>query len=126
MAAQSNQRFDSPGDILSAPELSVNSPWLNTSTTTQTRIGIPDWAYEQIPAQLLPHLRADSTGVIAPATGGVNLQFTGSDAFTYIVQASTDLVNWQNVSTNQPVQGSFSYTPTVDAAAKYFRTILAQ
>jgi hypothetical protein len=107
-AAQPNHHFYSIGDLLSVPALTESSPWLNTTTTNQLKYGITDAAYEAVPAQLLLRLRPDSIGAMSLTNGSVNLQFSGSDALSYAVQESTDLVHWVTISTNNPVQSSFN------------------
>jgi hypothetical protein len=123
---QPGQTFNSVGDILATPELTVNSPWLNTSAAVQVESGISDEAYEAIPAQLLPLLRPDSVGAMIQANGGLNIQFSGSDAFAYALQTSTNLVNWDVVSTNCPVQGSFSVPiqPVPNSQERFYRSVL--
>lgn len=123
---QPGQTFNSVGDILATPELTVNSPWLNTSAAVQVESGISDEAYEAIPAQLLPLLRPDSVGAMIRANGGLNIQFSGSDAFAYALQTSTNLVNWDVVSTNCPVQGSFSVSiqPVPNSQERFYRSVL--
>ena len=123
-AIQPNQNFYFVGDVLAAPELTENSPWLNTSTTNQLDRGITDAAYEAIPAQLLPLLRPDSIGAMSLTNGGWNLQFSGSDAFTYELQESRDLVNWHTISTNQPVQGRFNASLSQNSSARFYRSVL--
>jgi hypothetical protein len=109
---QPSQSFQTLGDILRTYALTVNSPWLNTNSTgffgNQIENGISDEAYEAIPAQLLPLLRPDSVGKMIQINGGWNIQFSGSDGFDYALQTSTDLISWNSVSTNCPVQGHFS------------------
>jgi hypothetical protein len=123
-AIQPNQNFYFVGDVLAAPELTENSPWLNTGTINQLQYGITDAAYEAIPAQLLPLLRPDSIGTISPTNGGWNLQFSGSDALAYELQESRDLVNWHTISTNQPVQGYFKVSPSQNSSARFYRSVL--
>ncbi len=125
-AAQPNQDFYSVGDILSAPELTVSSPWLNTSSASQLAYGITDAAYEAIPAQLLLLLRPDSIGALSLTNGGVNLQFSGSDALSYELQQSTDLVHWFALSTNNPARGVFNVIiPSVPGSSQqFYRTVL--
>jgi hypothetical protein len=123
-AIQPNQNFYFVGDVLAAPELTENSPWLNTGTINQLQYGITDAAYEAIPAQLLSLLRPDSIGTISPTNGGWNLQFSGSDALTYELQDSTDLVNWHTISTNHPVQGYFNASPSQNSSARFYRSVL--
>jgi hypothetical protein len=123
-ASQPNQNFYFVGDILAAPELTEKSPWLNTGNANQVQYGITDAAYEAIPAQLLPLLRPDSIGTISPTNGGWNLQFSGSDALTYELQESTDLVNWHTISTNHPVQGYFNVSPSQNSSARFYRSVL--
>lgn len=59
--SQPGQNFYFVGDVLSAPEMTVSSPWLNTADALQLNYGISDAEYEAIPAQLLPLLRPDSS-----------------------------------------------------------------
>ncbi len=53
-----DQTFWRVGDILSVPELTVASPFLNLSTIQQQR-GLTDAAYERIPQMILSLLRGD-------------------------------------------------------------------
>ena len=123
---QPGQTFNSLGDILATPELTVNSPWLNTSTVGRVDFGISDEAYEAIPAQLLLLLRPDSVGAMIQVNGGWNIQFSGSDGFAYALQTSTNLVNWNVVSTNYPVQGSFSVPiqSVPNLQERFYRSVL--
>jgi hypothetical protein len=124
-SAKANRTFASAGDVLSAPEISVSSPWLNTSDPGQIQYGISDAAYEMIPAQLLPQLRPDSTGGIFFTNGVWCAQFSGADAFDYILQSSPDLVNWSIVVTNQPVRGKLTTPlPLANPPQIFYRTIL--
>jgi hypothetical protein len=52
------QVFSTLGQILAVPELTTNSPFLNTNTIQLAR-GITDAAYERIPQQILSLLRGD-------------------------------------------------------------------
>jgi hypothetical protein len=54
------QTFSHLGDILSVPELTVASPFLNQSTKYQTQYGLNDEIYERIPQQILGLLKVDS------------------------------------------------------------------
>jgi hypothetical protein len=125
-ASQPNPSFCSIGDVLAAPELTVNSPWLNTTNAQQFKYGITDAAYEAIPAQLLPLLRTDSIGTLAPTNGGWNLSFSGADGYDYALQTSTNLVDWSSVSTNSPVQGGFivPVSPSAGSQNQFFRSVL--
>jgi hypothetical protein len=106
--SQPNQRFETLGDILQTSALTETSPWLDRSITDQLYYGISDEAYEAIPAQLLPLLRPDSVGAIVQTNGEWSLRFSGTDAYRYALQTSTDLIHWEVVSTNYPEQGSFN------------------
>jgi hypothetical protein len=123
---QPNHDFYSIGDILSVPELTVDSPWLNSTNVNQEKFGISDAAFEAIPSQLLLRLRPDSIGAMYVSNGGVNLQFSGSDALSYEVQQSSDLVHWTAVSTNIPVQGVFNVIlPTAPGSSQqFYRSVL--
>jgi hypothetical protein len=122
--------FYSIGNILATAALSGQSPFLNLTNTIAgpppTSYGIADWEYEAIPAQLLPLLRPDSIGTLTPTNGAVNLQFSGADGYCYALQSSTNLTDWVSVSTNQPVQGSFSVPvgPAANSQGQFYRTVL--
>jgi hypothetical protein len=127
--SQASPFFFSIGDVLAAPVLTVQSPFLNPGSNSfgkqQWEYGIPDSVYEAIPAQLLPLLRPDSIGSVAPANGGWTVQFSGADGYCYALQTSTNLANWFAVSTNQPVQGAFSVPANSTATpGRFFRTVL--
>jgi hypothetical protein len=125
-AIQPNQNFYFLGDILAAPELTVNSPWLNTGSANQVKYGLTDAAYEAIPAQLLPLLRSDSIGTMASTNGGWKIQFSGSDGYAYVLQTSTNLMNWDIVNTNYPVHGSFGalIPARANSPAHFYRSVL--
>jgi hypothetical protein len=125
-AEQPNHNFYSIGDILSASALTENSPWLNTANTNQLKYGISDAVYEALPAQLLLLLRPDSFGAMSLTNGSVNLQFSGSDALSYEVQESTDLVHWMAIGTNCPVQGTFNVVipQTPNSPQEFYRSVL--
>jgi hypothetical protein len=123
--AQPLQFFTNVGDIFAIPQLSASSPYLNTNIY-QVQKAISDEAYEAIPAQLLPLLRADSIGSIVPANDLRIIQFTGDDNHAYAVQVSCDLTHWTTISTNCPVNGSFTITNTVTTKPQFYRTLFVQ
>lgn len=57
------------GDILAVPELSVRSPFLNTTNQNQLRYGIDDAAYERIPQQILSLLKEDEPRMVVYTFG---------------------------------------------------------
>jgi hypothetical protein len=118
--------FENVGDILSVPQLTEQSPFLNWNNANQQQNGISDEVYEVIPAQLLPLLRPDSVGKIIQANGGWNIQFSGSDGFDYGLQTSMNLVNWNSVGTFHPVQGYFSLpiSPASNSQKQFYRSML--
>lgn len=120
-AAQPGQVFRSVGDICATPELSVASPWLNT---TNPRI-LTDAMLEILPAQLLTLLRPDSMGSISPSGGDFQVQFTGLDGYPYALEYSTNLSNWQTAGTYFPSNGVFKALETQPSASpRYFRSTL--
>jgi len=125
-AEQPGGFFTDVGDILAIPQLTVNSPFLNWNDNVQQQWGISDEAYEIIPSQLLPLLRADSIGSVATANGQVVVQFTGYDGHSYAIQVSSNLVDWTSIGTNCPVGGVLSFTnsPTLNANPQFYRSIL--
>jgi hypothetical protein len=127
-AVQPGQFFSDVGDILATPQLSTESPFLNWNDTTQQAYGISDEAYEAIPAQLLPLLRADSVGSAGWTHGQMFMHFTGYDDQAYAIEVSSDLINWANISTNCPVDGVFGITNSVmpNAHQQFYRSILLQ
>jgi hypothetical protein len=123
-ASQSDHYFNNVGDILATAELSIASPWLNT--TGGANSGITDEAYEKIPAQLLPLLRPDSVGQVINAQGGLHVHFSGIDGLAYGVQVSTNLFTWTTVSTNYPTNGYFEFvdTPLQKYPTRFCRSVL--
>jgi hypothetical protein len=116
--------YRSLGELLASPALSLSSPWLNQSTAMQLKRGLTDEAYECLPAQLLARVRPDSVGELATAAGGCRVQFTGWDAWAYVVESSPDLVNWIPVSTNNPVNGVFGFPLAPTAPRVFYRSRL--
>lgn len=120
---QPNGYFHNVGDILATPELSIASPWLNTSGGVNS--GITDEVYEKIPAQLLPLLRPDSVGSLTNAGGTSHFQFSGIDGQAYTVQVSANLVDWTTLSTNYPTNGFFDFVDSSQSLAnRFYRTLL--
>ncbi len=125
-AVQPGQFFTDVGGILAIPQLTVNSPFLNWNDSVQQQRGISDEAYEIIPSQLLPLLRADSIGSVAAANGQVVVQFTGYDGHSYAIEVSSNLLVWTSIGTNSPAGGVFSFTnaPTLNANPQFYRSVL--
>jgi hypothetical protein len=113
--------FVNLGDVLATPQLSVQSPFLDLSSSNN----ITDEEYEAIPSQLLSLLRVDSIGSAAMASGQVIFQFTGYDNESYLIESSPDLVNWTIISTNTPVNGiiTVTNTPSANAGGLFYRTV---
>ena len=125
-ASQPRQCFQSVGDILAAPALSTASPWLDLSSAATVATSLTDEAYEAIPAQLLPLLRADSVGFVRQAGSTLQIQFTGFDLWPYLVQTSSNLRDWTTLSTNYPTNGVFTFSATLPpgAAPRFYRSVL--
>ncbi len=123
---QLNQGFRSTGDWLALPELTEASPWLNQSDVSQQWYGISEAAYEAIPSQLLSRIRSAAIGEVAVSDTGKTVQFSGSDAYEYQVQASTDLIHWQTLYTTNPFRGviKFPLNVATNAPPSFFRTQL--
>ena len=64
-----NGRFDAAGDVLSAPALTVESPFLNTAPELQQKAALTDADYERIPQQILSLLKADEPRLVVYAYG---------------------------------------------------------
>jgi hypothetical protein len=62
-------------------------------------------------------------GVQKSPDGHLSFQIHGAPSQFFVLQASTNLVNWENVSTNQCVDSVFNFTEpaTTGAAAKFYR-----
>jgi hypothetical protein len=127
-AGSPGQLFHGIGDVLATPQLTVQLPFLNLSNYVQQNDGVSDQAYEAIPSQLLPLLRADSVGQLFLSNGQALVQFSGYDGHTYVVEVSADLLNWTNASTNCPVNGIFSapVPPVGNTSMQFYRSLLLQ
>jgi hypothetical protein len=123
-----NHFFNDVGDILSIPQLTEQSPFLNWNDTMQQQKGISDEAYEILPSQLLTLLRADSIGSVTSMSGQVIAQFTGYDNHTYVVEISTNLVGWRSLSTNLCQNEAFNFTnaASANASPQFYRSVLLQ
>jgi hypothetical protein len=120
-AGQPDHYFRDVGDILATSELTIGSPWLNPAQS-----GITDEAFEKIPAQLIPLLRSDSIGSIIVTGDILHIQFSGIDGYSYGVQVSSNLVDWNTVSTNVPTEGFFDFADgsMTTASRKFYRSVL--
>ena len=123
-----NATFHGIGDILATPQLTLQSPFIQLTNLLQQRYGINDQAYEAIPSQLLPRLRADSIGKLVSTNGQFRAQFSGYDGHAYVVQISQDLLHWTSISTNSPANGVFdtAVPATGFSGSEFFRTVLFQ
>jgi hypothetical protein len=126
-ANRPSQLFSDVAGVLMTPELTIDSPWLNRDWF-QVQNAINDEAYEKIISQLLPLLRADSIGAVTVNQEQVLGSFTGYDNHAYMVEFSTNLVDWISITTNSPVNGVFTFTNSItpDVALRFYRTILLQ
>jgi hypothetical protein len=119
------QRFASLGDLLAVPQLTEQSPFLDTSALwSNTAGGLSDEIFESLPGKLLPLLRDDSFGVLIRTNGQFVIQFTGNDFCSYAIQASPDLVHWVNIATNVPVAGSLLLTTLPVSSGQFYRSVL--
>lgn len=125
-ALHPNQPFYEIGDILMAPMLTEQSPYLNWNNSTQQEFDISDEAYEAIPSQLLPLLRTDSIGTMISTNEQIEVQFSGYDGHAYAIQVSSDLINWNNVSTNSPINGAFYLPLPTLSSQQFYRSMLIQ
>ncbi len=127
-AAQPGQFFSDVGGILATPQLAEQSPFLTPYFNSPLTNIIGDAAYEMIPSQLLSLLRTDSIGSAALMNNQPLVQFTGYDGHAYVIQASSALVNWVNISTNFPVNGILSLTNSAspNVSQQFYRSVLLQ
>mgnify|MGYP001548139207 CR=1 FL=1 len=118
--------FHQIGDILAALTLTEQSPFLNRNNVNQINCGISDEAYEAIPSQLLPLLWIDSIGAMISTNGQMQVQFSGYDGYDYVIQVSSDLIHWINLSTNTPINGTFYFTVPVQSnlPQQFYRSLL--
>lgn len=119
---QPGQVFNNVGELLSTPELSLLSPWLNLGALINS---LTDEAIECIPAQLLSLVREDSTGEVQISGASVTLRFSGFDGHAYAIEQSTNFADWQPVSTNWPVARQMELTLPLPASGKaFYRSVL--
>jgi hypothetical protein len=125
-ALHPGQPFREIGEVLAVPQLSGVSPYLNWSDSDQTKYAINDEAYEKLPSQLLPLLRADSIGSLAASNGSNQIQFTGYDNHSYAIEVSSDLKLWSPISTNSPVNGVILLNLPIASTQQFYRSCLLQ
>ena len=122
-----NHIFLHLGDILATPQLSEQSPFLNTAyLQTLSAGGLSDEMMECIPSQLLPLLREDSWGLMTWSNTQLRVQFTGYDGCAYAVQASSNLKDWRDVGTYCPANGVFSFPVSAPPGIRrqFYRSVL--
>jgi hypothetical protein len=109
--------------LLAVPQLSASSPFVGQGGVSSK---LTDAAYEALPIQLLPLLRRDPIGSFASTGGTTQVQFTGFDGYAYIVQGSTNLVDWTPLATTSPTNGVivFSDADAGNFPKRYYRTML--
>jgi hypothetical protein len=125
-SSRPGRRFGDVADILATPQLSVASPWLDTNGVAQLQSSMDDEACEAIPAQLLTLLRPDSLGAVSQVGGTLQVEFSGCDGYAYVVQTSSNLLDWTPVSTNYAANGAFNFadTPPPGSARRFYRSMM--
>jgi hypothetical protein len=125
-ASRPGQRFRDLAEILAIPELSLASPWLDPTGASKLLSTMNDEACEALPSQLLALLRPDSTSSVFQTGATPQVQFTGADGYAYVVQTSSNLLDWTAVSTNYPANGSFNFidTPPPGSPRRFYRSVL--
>ena len=124
-AAQRGQYFADVASLLSVPELSSNSPWLNTSNAEQLNFGLTDEAYEALPSQLLSLVRADPVVTATRSGSSIELRFAVFKRGLYRVESSTNLVTWTTFSEpHSPIRDAFILTIPATSAPQFFRVVL--
>ncbi len=68
-----------------------------------------------------------SLSMMPQSNGSFVIQLSGQANQQYILQASTNLIDWQNISTNIAVGGSIQLTNLINAAypTRYYRAVVA-
>lgn len=99
---QFGRPYQTLGEVLSVPELTVFSPYLRLSAK-QTQYGIDDATYEQIPQQVLSLLRTDEPRVTIYAFG---------QALRPAERSLVTAAGYFNLCTNYQITGEFA-TKTV-------------
>jgi hypothetical protein len=56
----------------------------------------------------------------------IEVQFSGYDGHAYAIQVSSDLINWNNVSTNSPINGAFYLPLPTLSSQQFYRSMLIQ
>ena len=118
--------FRDVSEILSVPELTTSSPWLNLGSSKQLNLGLNDEAYESIPQQILSKLRNDPIAQISVSGNTVQLHFTVFSGHDYDVETSGDLENWTTLQTLSAPDGvlDLSDPDGLSPAHRFYRTVL--
>lgn len=95
--------FKTVGEILATPELTMDSPFLNLSSSKQIERGLTDAAVERIPQQILSLLKTDEPRIVVYAFGQ-SLKPAERSLVTY--------KGFYNICTNYQITGEFA-TKTV-------------
>ena len=79
------------------------------------------WSLNITTVELLPS--PASLAAVGKANGTFTLMLSGVPGQTYVIEASTDLINWAPVATNTAVGGTFEYTDSnaTSYPSRFFR-----
>ncbi|HEV2209370.1 MAG TPA: alkaline phosphatase family protein [Verrucomicrobiae bacterium] len=101
----------------------------STLRTMQEIFGVRPWLGDAANAEDLSDLfqQLEISGVSRQAGGAIQLTITGViPNSTNIVQASSDLVSWTGVATNSVPTNTFSFSDSVQGAARFYRVVELQ
>jgi hypothetical protein len=103
--------------------------WVNLTNTTATGnfMDLLDADAARYPHRFYRWVLYDAAGEIGAVTqlpgGGLSMQFRGLAGRTYVLQASSDLQRWTDLSTNVATWGTIGFTNLIDGAFphRFFR-----
>lgn len=113
--------FHAIEELLSIPEVTAESPWLDLNSPSWYRTCLDDAAFEAVPAQLLARVRIGPIGFIERTHDGLLIRFTAWQGESFELQGSSDLKIWDGLRTFETNHGEFTHSILPTAPHSFFR-----
>jgi hypothetical protein len=99
--------FRDLGEVLSVPQLSRDSPWLDPGDPWLAKGCLDDAAYESLAEPLLSRLRIGPMGTISRQEAIIVLRFHNLEGVPHVLEFRGEGEDWEVMETFHPLQGAW-------------------